>query len=479
MILILFEAVIGLALSMLLAAAYFVRAPAAAPLAPTPTTLHPAGLYISALTPAATPAAATPGATPTLELTPYTIAEGDTLWDIAIRSRVAIDVLVAANPHLNPNALQPGQQVLIPKTTGGQQAATVHIQAATNSGSSVQLRRGPSAAFAAVTALPGQTPLTVIGRTDDSTWLEAVTADGHEGWVMAQWVTLPVALTELPITWRMIAFVTPTPGGSADALPTLAPAPNYKFIYGIGPNIRQTFLRGQALGNRPNVFSKVGDSITESPAFLVSLGEGLYNLDQYANLRAAIDYFSQAEARAGNSFVNPSLAAKTGWTSWSVINPRMADAAYCKEGEMPLVCEYRWTRPAFSIIMLGTNDLVQTPLAAYELQMRQVIEISLNMGVVPIVSTIPPMHWQGNEVPVEAFNQVIDRLAREYELPLCDYWAALQGLPNEGIASDGIHPSESGGAQTIFTAHNLQYGMTMRNLVTLQAIDAVWRAAGR
>ena len=476
-VLIIFEAVIGLGLTLILAAAYFGRAPTSVGPLPTPTTLRPAGLYISALTPIAPPI--TPAATPTLELTRYTVVQGDTLWDIAIRSRVAIDVLVAVNPGLNPNLLQPGQEVLIPKTDSGAQAAQVQIQAALNSGSSVQVRRGPSAAFAAVIALPGQTPITVIGRSDDNGWLEVITADGQDGWVMAQWVTLPVAVTELPITWWTIAFVTPTPGGPTGVLPTLAPAPNYQFIYGIGPNIRQTFLRGQQLGNRPNVFSKVGDSITESSAFLVAFGEGRYNLDQYARLQEAIDYFSQAEARAGNSFVNRSLAAKTGWTSWSVINPRMAEADYCKDGEMPLVCEYRWARPSFAVIMLGTNDVVEIPLAAYELQMRQVIEISLNTGIVPIISTIPPMHWRGNEGRVQEFNAVITQLAQEYEIPLCDYWAALQGLPNDGLNSDGIHPSESTGAQAIFTPFNLQSGMTMRNLVTLQAIDAVWRAASQ
>ena len=124
------------------------------------------------------------------------------------------------------------------------------------------------------------------------------------------------------------------------------------------------------------------------------------SLDQYANLQEAMRSFP-AEARAGDSFVNRSLAAKTGWTSWSVINPRMADAENCKAGEMPLVCEYRLVRPAFAIIMLGTNDVVETALPAYQLPMRQVIEISLNVGIVPILSTIPPMHWQGNEGRVE------------------------------------------------------------------------------
>jgi hypothetical protein len=52
----------------------------------------------------------------------------------------------------------------------------------------------------------------------------------------------------------------------------------------------------------------------------------------------------------------------------------------------------------------------------------------------------------------------------------------LVSLPNRGLSSDGVHPSV-GPASADFTPANLQYGMTARNLTTLQALDAVWRWA--
>ena len=44
----------------------------------------------------------------------YTVQEGDTLSEIAERFRVPLDVLMAANPNISPNAMSVGQVLLIP-----------------------------------------------------------------------------------------------------------------------------------------------------------------------------------------------------------------------------------------------------------------------------------------------------------------------------------------------------------------------------
>lgn len=55
-----------------------------------------------------------------------------------------------------------------------------------------------------------------------------------------------------------------------------------------------------------------------------------------------------------------------------------------------------------------------------------------------------------------------------------DYWAALQGLPNDGLGSDGVHPSSApGGNNGILSQDNLRYAVPVRNLVTLQALDLI------
>jgi len=80
------------------------------------------------------------------------------------------------------------------------------------------------------------------------------------------------------------------------------------------------------------------------------------------------------------------------------------------------------------------------------------------------------------EARVSTFNAILAALALEYQIPLVDYWTALQGLPNQGIGSDGVHPTRAPGLEDgHLSTTNLRYGIPMRNLVTLQALDAIWR----
>ncbi len=58
-----------------------------------------------------------------------------------------------------------------------------------------------------------------------------------------------------------------------------------------------------------------------------------------------------------------------------------------------------------------------------------------------------------------------------------DYGSAVQGLPDDGLSSDGIHPSVFIGHAADFSQDYIQAGYTVRNLLALQALDAVWKAA--
>lgn len=268
----------------------------------------------------------------------------------------------------------------------------------------------------------------------------------------------------------------PGPPAEADAaLPGGRTAPDYPYISHVDARTRDIFLRGLALGGRAGVFSKVGDSITQSGGFLQAIGLGEYNLGEYAWLEPAIGYYSAEIARDQNSFANTSLAAQTGWLAGSVLHPAKADRQFCREAESPLACEYRLVRPTAAVIMLGTNDAPGTPPEAFEFHLRRIVATSVEMGIVPILSTLPPLHRDGMDGRVERLNGIIAGIAQEHSLPLIDYWAALQGLPNDGLGPDGIHPSWPPGHAADFTPEYLRYGMTVRNLLTLQSLEAVWR----
>src|SRR5207237_6109533 len=119
------------------------------------------------------------------------------------------------------------------------------------------------------------------------------------------------AISALPVLDTAVdASPTPTVNGAA-SMPS--------WLTGITAHSHEIFLRGQGMGNRSNVFSRVGDSISASPYFLTPIGQGHYALGNYAELSGVIAYYSQANARTGNSFVNTSIAASSGWSAFTLL----------------------------------------------------------------------------------------------------------------------------------------------------------------
>ena len=331
----------------------------------------------------------------------------------------------------------------------------------------LRLRDAPGTAGSVVALLESGTPLTVIGRTTDTVWVQVVLPDGRNGWVAAQYLTFNIDLNLVGIT-----------GAAQDAPTAVAMGPTgIEVVSGITSNARLIFLDGRAKGNLPHVFTKVGDSISASPNFLVSIGSGNYGLGTYSYLGGAISFFSGPNGRGANPFVASSLAARNSWSTESVLNPANADPNVCRTGETPLACEYRLVRPAVALIMFGTNDSGGMPTATFSANLAAIVQTSINMGVIPVLSTIPPKRYSpSTDGRVAEFNQVIVTTARAYDIPLWNYWQAMSSLPGEGLASDGVHPSAPpDGLTAVFDGEHLKYGYPMRNLTALQMLYTLWQ----
>jgi hypothetical protein len=240
--------------------------------------------------------------------------------------------------------------------------------------------------------------------------------------------------------------------------------------------IREIFARGQLLGNQPNIFAKVGDSITVSHHFLYGFGQGNYNLGDYSYLQPVVDFYTQSIARDNNSFANSSLAATEGWAAWAVLDRSMSDASACA-GLSPLECEYSWLRPSVAIIMYGTNDVGYRTEESYYSDLSSIVRISIERGIIPILSTIPNRPDQAQRVI--RFNEIVHQVANENTIPVMEYYSATISLPNYGLTFDNVHPSSPssglGGAAALLPA-NLQFGYTQRNLLALQSLYAVMLA---
>ncbi|HEX2908238.1 MAG TPA: SH3 domain-containing protein, partial [Phototrophicaceae bacterium] len=333
----------------------------------------------------------------------------------------------------------------------------------------LRLRQSPDFNSAVLLSLRAGAELTVSERTADNAWLLVEVREGYRGWVSAAYVELvsigfdqiQASVNPQPVEY----FVPPTPEG--------APA-----VTVINIDARQIFQTGRQLGNRANVFTMVGDSLTDTPYFLRGLVSG-FDLGQYGYLLPVIEYFNTVTGQ-GNAFARRAISTQAGWSTFSVVveaHPELA--GICNTGELALDCEYRLTRPAYALVMIGTNDAPAFGADTYRANMTRIIEISIAHGVVPILSTLPP-RAEFNDRIIE-YNAVIVQLAQQYGVPLTDLYSALIGLPNRGLDADGIHLSIPPGAPATtltFTADYLQYGTTMRNLTVLQALDQVRSLAG-
>jgi hypothetical protein len=228
-----------------------------------------------------------------------------------------------------------------------------------------------------------------------------------------------------------------------------------------GPETEEIYRTGLALGNNPGAFSKIGDCESTPAWFLGAFDKGPndYRLGEYSNLAEVIAEFQ-------GSFSRKSVAARNGFNAASVFSPLWADSKECKPEEGPLACEYRLQHPIFAFIMLGSNDY-GNPLA-FEPNLRRIIEFSIQNGVVPILSTKAD-NLEGDE----SINAVIARLAQEYGVPLWNFWAAVQLLPNHGLQKDKVHLTF---ALPFFDDPlKMKKAWPIRNLTALQTLDSLWR----
>jgi hypothetical protein len=232
-------------------------------------------------------------------------------------------------------------------------------------------------------------------------------------------------------------------------------------IPAVSENARQIYLQGLDQGNDPHAFSKVGDCEARTTWFLSDFDHGpkAYSLGDYGELQGVIDNFK-------GSYERLSLAAKPGFTAASLLSPIWADPQYCKSGETPLDCEYRVHNPSYALIMLGTNDVPH--MNNFESNMRDIVEDTITAGVVPILVTKADNLEGDNKI-----NKIIASLAVEYDVPLLNFWRAVQDLPDQGLQSDGAHLTF--GTNHFDNAQAMKSAWTMRNLTALQALDAAWR----
>ena len=228
----------------------------------------------------------------------------------------------------------------------------------------------------------------------------------------------------------------------------------------ISDRAREIYELGLTLGNDPTHFSIIGDCQNVSSYFLSTFDKnGDYSLGtEYTYLQPTIDYYQ-------GSFSRVSLAVKGGFNAAAVISPLRADPKSCNPNESPLDCELRSWRPSIVFVSMETW-WSEKPAAEYDKYMHRVLDRIIETGAVPILATKAD-NLEGDH----SINATIAQLAYEYDIPMWNFWAAVQPLPDHGLSSDGFHLTF--GRNFFDDRTRMQNAWPWRNLTALQSLDAV------
>lgn len=371
--------------------------------------------------------------------------DGVPLAAVALAATVPPSPAASPLPTLTPTATLPGS-----------------ADAQTSDEFGVNLRNGAGLDYELLDTLPPNTPLELVGRTADLSWLQVMTLDGRPGWIMGDLLRVQHPEVEnLPVSWAEPDGETPPPAAGDPARIVLSAD--------VLQEARRIYAHGQQLGNDPRSLLLIGDSVNVEGRFLDSFAEGNYELGEFAYLQPVIDFFSGA-----GSLSAAYLTEHSGFKYDMILDPTWANPALCAPGESPLDCEYRMKRPSIAIIHLALNDMLFYSLDDYRTYMHRVIPTLIGYGVIPVLTTFTAADdFRPEQTPL--YNQAIREAAAAYNVPLIDFFAAARALPNRGTGEDGAHLSHPEDWRIAFDGDQFVYGVTLRELLTWQMLDELKR----
>ena len=235
----------------------------------------------------------------------------------------------------------------------------------------------------------------------------------------------PTRTAFLPLTDTPTAtVVTPTASATPSVTPTSTLDPAQWKQWPVMPiqvsdRMRRIYDQGILNGNDPKSFSILGDCQSQPWVFM-----GIYDTNPDYVLQLNPD-LQEAAANFHGSFNRYSPTVKDGTTEaalmWSLWNDNQA--GLCEVYESPLDCELRVHNPVIAFLHVGTHWEARN-----EYYLNLIIEKLLANGTVPIVVT-----KADNREFDERVNGNLVKLAAKYDLPLWNFWASVQDLPNHGM----------------------------------------------
>jgi hypothetical protein len=221
-------------------------------------------------------------------------------------------------------------------------------------------------------------------------------------------------------------------------------------------NLRAIAAVGESMGREPGRMGQIGDSITSSFAYFrnaILVGPTANETGHdYGPVRSWLSYNNQLPADA-NSFYrdhgkDSDYGNQSGWRLSNCVAYGHPD--HCvNEGDGDTPGNFSWV-----LIMFGTNDIdsINWEAVSWGNAYEDFVQDFIDLGIVPVVSTIPPEQAHVGDGKVQAANQQILEVAAALNIPFVDYYAlVLHYQPTNWvgtlISNDGTHPSAGGGGQ--------------------------------
>jgi len=267
-------------------------------------------------------------------------------------------------------------------------------------------------------------------------------------------VTPTIIFTRGPSpTLTLVSTPLPTATITLTAIPMRSPETwkQWPVMPTVSAEMRQLYQQALASGSIDiNAFSVFGDCQSEAEAFL-----GVFDTSPGLVETMATE-LEEIVAQFQGSFSRYNPAAKSGSSAGSLLYAPWNDnkEGKCNSGETPVDCELRVHRPSIVLIHTGTHFEPEKRNYDY---LSTIIQKVLATGAVPVIVT-----KADNLELDEHVNRNLALLAAQYRLPMWNFWASVNYLPDEGLMPDKMHLT-----QTASTVHQLD---------ALRTLGLVWRA---
>lgn len=251
----------------------------------------------------------------------------------------------------------------------------------------------------------------------------------------------------------------------------VAPYTGYpNWIPQLSVRARQLYQRSLYAGHDPHMFTVSGDSNSNPTRYLGRITSGTFGIDQYPNLKSVVSYYSK-------SFTHTSMAVGGGLRAADMFDTaNMSGFDGCLAGEGMFACELRLSNASIIFIQLGTGD--KFLWRGFELNYRRMIDYATANHVLPVLVTkADDIESLQGGASFGYINDVIRRLALEYQVPLLDMYAATRNLPVIPNPALPHRPYTIYGLQDEwgYYFHLNDIGQNVHVLITLQALDSIRR----